>query len=194
MAFLSNNKMLLFALGLLLLYCMTNGKLSLFEKMEGETECNDEDEDCSVEKLSHEDHEDHEVQANSDDSNLGASLEAVEKEEEEEEKKPEGFESVANDNLEVVDLLPKDVDTLSKSKYSNVNESWNIPNQSLDQMNFLDTQKLNLNMVSSSLRNPSLDLRSEPPNPQNLVSPWNNTTVAPNACNRTFEIGSSKCF
>ena len=61
-------------------------------------------------------------------------------------------------------------------------------------MNFLDTQKLNLNMVSSSLRNPSLDLRSEPPNPQNLVSPWNNTTVAPNACNRTFEIGSSKCF
>ena len=61
--------------------------------MEGETECNDEDEDCSVEKLSHEDLE--KVQANSDDSNLGASLEAVEKEEEEE-KKPEGFESVAN--------------------------------------------------------------------------------------------------
>ena len=49
-------------------------------------------------------------------------------------------------------------------------------------------------MVSSSNRNPSHDLRSEPVNPQNVVSPWGMSTITPNACARTFEMGSTPCF
>ena len=33
--------------------------------------------------------------------------------------------------------------------------------------------------VGSSLRNANLQLRAEPPNPQNQVSPWMNTTIGP---------------
>ena len=38
---------------------------------------------------------------------------------------------------------------------------------------------IGLNSVGNSLRNANLQLRSEPPNPQVLVSPWLNTTIGP---------------
>jgi hypothetical protein len=39
------------------------------------------------------------------------------------------------------------------------------------------------------LRNPNLQLRSEPPNPQLKVSPWNQTTIESDLNRRPLEIG-----
>jgi hypothetical protein len=41
--------------------------------------------------------------------------------------------------------------------------------------------------VSNHLRNASYDLRSEPPNPTVAVSPWINTTIAPDLTRRPLE-------
>lgn len=49
---------------------------------------------------------------------------------------------------------------------------------------------IGINSVSSSLRNANLQLRSEPPNPQMAVGPWNNTTIEPDINRRPLEIGS----
>lgn len=46
-----------------------------------------------------------------------------------------------------------------------------------------------INTVGSSNRNPSLDLRSETPNPQVPVSPWMNSTIEPDTSRRPLEIG-----
>ena len=57
-------------------------------------------------------------------------------------------------------------------------------------MNFLDSTFLSgINTVSGSLRNANLQVRSEPPNPTNLVCPWNNTTITPDLTRTPFEIG-----
>jgi hypothetical protein len=57
-------------------------------------------------------------------------------------------------------------------------------------MNFLDSGYLaGINTVSGSLRNANQQLRSEPPNPTNLVSPWMNTTIEPDLMRAPFEIG-----
>ena len=42
-----------------------------------------------------------------------------------------------------------------------------------------------INTVAQSLRNPSYDLRSEAPNPQTVVSPWNQTTIEPDLMTRS---------
>ena len=44
-----------------------------------------------------------------------------------------------------------------------------------------------INTVGSSLRNANLQLRSEPPNPQQQVSPWMNTTIEPDLMRRPIE-------
>jgi hypothetical protein len=41
--------------------------------------------------------------------------------------------------------------------------------------------------VGQSLRNANVGLRSEPANPQNVVSPWNNTTIGPDLTRRPLE-------
>ena len=48
--------------------------------------------------------------------------------------------------------------------------------------------------VGSSLRNPNYQLRSEPPNPQVNVGPWNNSTITPDLMRPPLEIGSSNGF
>ena len=56
--------------------------------------------------------------------------------------------------------------------------------------NFLNAGSLvGVNTVGSSLRNASWDLRSEVPNPQVNVSPWQNTTISPDIFRRPMEIG-----
>ena len=56
--------------------------------------------------------------------------------------------------------------------------------------NFLDSSYLaGINTVSGSLRNANLQLRSEPPNPTNQVSPWLQTTIEPDLMRAPFEIG-----
>lgn len=44
--------------------------------------------------------------------------------------------------------------------------------------------------VMSSLRNANLQIRSEPPNPQMPVGPWNMSTIEPDINRKPFEIGS----
>tara|TARA_Y100000389_G_scaffold88857_1_gene85341 strand:+ start:5438 stop:6010 length:573 start_codon:yes stop_codon:yes gene_type:complete len=57
-------------------------------------------------------------------------------------------------------------------------------------MNFLDSGYLaGINTVSGSLRNANQQLRSEPPNPTSLVSPWMNSTIEPDLMRAPFEIG-----
>jgi len=46
-----------------------------------------------------------------------------------------------------------------------------------------------IDTVGSSLRNANLQVRSEPPNPTNNVSIWNNTTIAPDLMRTPLEIG-----
>jgi len=46
-----------------------------------------------------------------------------------------------------------------------------------------------IDTVGSSLRNANLQVRSEPPNPTNHVSPWNNTTISPDLMRVPLEIG-----
>jgi hypothetical protein len=46
-----------------------------------------------------------------------------------------------------------------------------------------------INTVGNTLRNANLQVRSEPPNPQTKVSPWLNTTIAPDLMRVPLEIG-----
>ena len=48
---------------------------------------------------------------------------------------------------------------------------------------------IGINTVGQTLRNANMQLRSEPPNPQVLVSPWNQTTIEPDVNRRPLEIG-----
>ncbi len=48
-----------------------------------------------------------------------------------------------------------------------------------------------INTVGQSLRNANLQLRSEPPNPQLQVGPWNQTTMEPDLDRRSMEIGGN---
>jgi hypothetical protein len=83
------------------------------------------------------------------------------------------------------DLLPKDG-----------NNAWGLqPMGSGDYLgvNFLNAGYLNgIDTVGSSLRNANLQVRSEPPNPQLIVSPWQNTTIEPDTFRQPLEIGCGK--
>lgn len=46
-----------------------------------------------------------------------------------------------------------------------------------------------IDTVGSSLRNANLQVRSEPPNPQNPVSIWNTSTISPDLMRVPLEIG-----
>lgn len=48
---------------------------------------------------------------------------------------------------------------------------------------------IGINTVGQTMRNANLQLRSEPPNPQVLVSPWNQTTIEPDVNRKPLEIG-----
>ena len=46
-----------------------------------------------------------------------------------------------------------------------------------------------IDTVGGSLRNANLQVRSEPPNPTSVVSPWMNTTIEPDLMRVPLEIG-----
>jgi hypothetical protein len=48
---------------------------------------------------------------------------------------------------------------------------------------------IGIDTVGQSLRNANLQLRSEPPNPQQTVSPWGNSTIGPDLIRVPLEIG-----
>lgn len=81
------------------------------------------------------------------------------------------------------DLLPSD----ANSEWAKLN-----PRASGDfqNVNLLRAGYWNgIDTVGSSLRNANLQVRSEPPNPTNPVSIWNNTTIAPDLMRIPLEIG-----
>ena len=82
------------------------------------------------------------------------------------------------------DLLPKDIN----SDWSNVNPA----NADLKNINLLSAgQLIGINTVGSSLRNPSLQERSEPVIPKTNIGPWNNSTIDADTLRRPLEIGTS---
>ena len=69
-------------------------------------------------------------------------------------------------------------------------QSWDInaPANILANQNFLSaTQKLGVDTVLGSLRNPSYDIRNNIPNPINVVSPWMNSTITPDLEKRPID-------
>jgi hypothetical protein len=81
------------------------------------------------------------------------------------------------------DLLPKDMN----SSWSNVNPA----NADLKNINLLSAgQLIGINTVGSSLRNPSLQERSEPVIPKTNIGPWNNSTIDADTLRRPLEIGT----
>jgi cbb3-type cytochrome oxidase subunit 3 len=88
------------------------------------------------------------------------------------------------DKLTADDLLPRDA---SNSKWAQVNPAGQ---GDLKDKNFLNAGfHVGINTVGNSLRNPNLQLRSEPPNPQVKVSPWNQTTIDSDLNRKPLEIG-----
>jgi len=60
----------------------------------------------------------------------------------------------------------------------------------LAERNFLTSGfHIGINSQSSTLKNASLDLRSEPPNPRVQVSPWLQTSILPDSNRKQFNIG-----
>lgn len=88
------------------------------------------------------------------------------------------------DDLSAQDLLP--ANDSANSTWAQVN-----PNGQGDVggTNFLTAGYLTgINTVGSSMKNPNLQLRSEPPNPQTVVSPWMNTSITADNSRRPLEI------
>lgn len=81
------------------------------------------------------------------------------------------------------ELLPRD----NNSEFSKLNPmgSGDLKNVSLLKAG----HHIGINTVGQSLRNANLQLRSEPPNPQLNVGPWNQTTISPDSQRRPLEIG-----
>lgn len=82
-------------------------------------------------------------------------------------------------------LLPSDVN----SEWAKLNPvgSHDLKNVSLLKAGY----HIGIDTVGQSLRNANLQLRSEPPNPQFNVGPFNNTTIGPDLIRPTLEIGTS---
>jgi hypothetical protein len=49
---------------------------------------------------------------------------------------------------------------------------------------------IGIDTVGQTLRNANLQIRSEPPNPQMSVGPWNNTTISPDLMRTPLELGA----
>lgn len=94
-------------------------------------------------------------------------------------------ECYPKDVLTSADLLPRD----ANSKFAQVAPSGQ---GSLADKNFLTAGfHVGINTVGQSLRNANLQLRSDPPNPQVKLSPWNQTTIEPDTNRRPMEIGGN---
>lgn len=89
------------------------------------------------------------------------------------------------DRLGAEDLLPKDA---ANSRWAQMNPAGQ---GDVKDQNFLTAgYHVGVNTVGQSLRNANLQLRSEPPNPQVPVSPWNISTIEPDLNRVPLEIGS----
>lgn len=92
------------------------------------------------------------------------------------------------------DCFPKDQLSPSELLPGDANSTWAQVNPAgqgdLRDKNFLAAgQHVGINTVGQTLRNANMQLRSEPPNPQVKVAPWNQTTIEPDSNRRPMEIG-----
>lgn len=89
------------------------------------------------------------------------------------------------DRLTGEDLLPKDA---ANSKWAQMNPAGQ---GDVRDQNFLTAgYHIGINTVGQTLRNANYQLRSDPPNPQMPVSPWNISTIEPDLNRRPLEIGN----
>jgi hypothetical protein len=87
------------------------------------------------------------------------------------------------DLLPNANLLPKDPN--SQWAQLNPSGSGDLMNQSLLSAGFL----AGIDTIGNTMKNPNLQIRSEPPNPQLNVGPWNNSTFSPDLMRTPLEIG-----
>jgi len=93
-------------------------------------------------------------------------------------------------SLKPDDLLPSD----DQKNINDFNKDYPISEGILKGVNFLEAgHQVGVNTVGQSLRNANQQLRSEPPNPQVNVSPWQNTTIGPDLGRRPIEVGED-CY
>jgi len=82
------------------------------------------------------------------------------------------------------ELLPKD----SNSQWAQLNPSGK---GELANVNLLKAgYHIGIDTVGQTLRNANLQIRSEPPNPQLNVGPWNTSTIEPDFMRVPLELGS----
>jgi len=92
------------------------------------------------------------------------------------------------DSLKPEDLLPQEQSRAIKE----FNTAQPIGEGILQGVNLLTSgSHIGVNTIGQSLRNANLQLRSEPPNPQVNVSPWQNSTISPDLPRRPLEVGES---
>ena len=90
------------------------------------------------------------------------------------------------DRLTADDLLPKDA---ANSRWAQMNPAGQ---GDISDINFLTAgYHIGINSIGSSKKNPNLQVRSEPANPQIVVSPWYQSTIQPSDLGnrRPLEIG-----
>ena len=96
------------------------------------------------------------------------------------------FPQFPQDQLKAIELLPKEQSQMFDDLYPAGQGSLS------DRRDFLTSgHHIGVNTVGQSLRNASLDLRSEIPNPQQTASIWNQSTMGPDINRKQFEIGSA---
>jgi hypothetical protein len=82
------------------------------------------------------------------------------------------------------DLLPKGANSSELNNLAPVGEG------DFQNVNLLKAgHHAGIDTVGGTLRNANLQLRSEPPNPQEQVSPWLNTTIKPDLMRIPLELG-----
>ena len=97
-----------------------------------------------------------------------------------------GLSCYPRDSVTAAELLPRND---PYNMWSQVNPE--TPGHLAD-MNYLESgHHFGINTVGSSLRNPNLQLRADPPIAQIEVSPWLQSTISPDTNRRAFEIGSA---
>jgi hypothetical protein len=84
------------------------------------------------------------------------------------------------------DLLPRD----SNNQWGSLNPSGggDLQGQNLLSATFLT----GIDTIGNTMKNANLQLRSEPPNPQLNVGPWNQSTFAPDLMRTPLELGSAQ--
>jgi len=83
------------------------------------------------------------------------------------------------------DLLPRDTNNQWGSL--NPSGSGDLLGQNLLSATFLT----GIDTIGNTMKNANLQLRSEPPNPQLNVGPWNQSTFAPDLMRTPLELGST---